>query len=378
MPATYRPLWHPGIRPVRAEWTFSVPLLPDEILSSWLVRTALIQGCDPIVLTGVLWPDWRAWTVDLDRSISDDRLSRLSKSSGIPAETLRSATLSSVAVKSGLPLRKQGTIPWIMATGVRNRKRRTGIQFCPVCLANDHIPYYRLQWRLAWHAACPSHSTVLLDRCPECSAPVQPHRLEAESAGMVSCHACGFDFRRALTTEADEGALTFQHEADMTVMRNRGTYGSVAGPACEWFALARFIIGIVRKAGALRLDVLDRMLAKLDVDAGALPVPETGLALEMLPPCERVGLFAATWRLMKAGPDKLADAARSTGATLRTLTYKPRRMPSALLAPVWQAVPSGIPRRKRNAVPSGFRPKSKRAVMRQWARLQRKWAAEDS
>ncbi|WP_287962314.1 TniQ family protein [Alcanivorax sp.] len=356
----------------------SVPLLPDEILSSWLVRTALVQGCDPMTLTGWLWPGWRAWTVDIDRSISDERLERLSRAAGIPVEKLRPATLAPAGARVVRSQSGRGTMPWIMVTGARNRKRRTGIQICPACLADDSRPYCRIQWRLAWHAACPTHLVVLLDRCPECGSPVQPHRLEAESVDMARCHACGFDFRRAPAAKAEEAALAFQREADMAVMRNRGAYGSMAGPACEWFALARFVIGIVRKAGALRLDVLDRMLARLGVDAGALPVPETGLALEMLPPRERAGLFAAVWKIMEAGPDGLADAAGSAGATLRTLTDKPRRMPSALLASVWQAVPSGIPRRKRNAVSSGFRPKSKRAVMRQWARLQRKWAAEES
>lgn len=34
-------------------WALSVPLLPEESLSSWLVRAALRQGCDPLSLTGL-------------------------------------------------------------------------------------------------------------------------------------------------------------------------------------------------------------------------------------------------------------------------------------------------------------------------------------
>jgi len=76
--------WHPGTGVERPRWVRSVPMLPDEIISSWLVRAALAQGCDPMVLTGEIWPKWRIWTRDVDRFLDETPLTRLVASSGIP------------------------------------------------------------------------------------------------------------------------------------------------------------------------------------------------------------------------------------------------------------------------------------------------------
>ena len=80
-----------------SQWAIRVPMLHDEIISSWLVRAALTQGCDPLVLTGDVWPKWRIWTQDADRFLDDERIEPLCAVSGITKETLRASTLYPVA-----------------------------------------------------------------------------------------------------------------------------------------------------------------------------------------------------------------------------------------------------------------------------------------
>ncbi len=99
----------------------SVPLLPDEIISSWLVRAALAQGCDPMVLTGEVWPKWRIWTRDADRFLDDAPLNKLTAPAGIPLSSFRAATLKSVAErvsKGPLPDRPCGHGYWRWERGI--------------------------------------------------------------------------------------------------------------------------------------------------------------------------------------------------------------------------------------------------------------------
>ncbi|MFE8730337.1 TniQ family protein, partial [Aeromonas hydrophila] len=49
-------------------WPVQISPFKDELLSSWLVRASLAHGCDPMSLTSAVWPTWRAWTVDIDRT----------------------------------------------------------------------------------------------------------------------------------------------------------------------------------------------------------------------------------------------------------------------------------------------------------------------
>ena len=51
----------------------------DEILSSWLIRTAISHGCTPLTLTHSIWGNsWRPWTTDFDLNIPKQKLISLS------------------------------------------------------------------------------------------------------------------------------------------------------------------------------------------------------------------------------------------------------------------------------------------------------------
>lgn len=147
MDATYS--WHPGTGRVVANWAIPVPLLPDELLSSWLVRAALAQGCDPLVLSGELWSKWRIWTRDADRGLNQERLLVLAKASGVNSAAFKAASVRCIVPAiTTEPLDELAIWPWVLALGSRNRKRHGGLQYCPLCLREDTKPYYRLQWRL--------------------------------------------------------------------------------------------------------------------------------------------------------------------------------------------------------------------------------------
>lgn len=155
---------HPGtVRVAAAGWVIPVELLPDELFSSWLVRTALANGCDPLTFTGVVWPKWRVWTGDVDRHPPAERLAVLSKMSNIPVEALSESTLSPTALRilSEIP-GKEIAWPWVLAIGARNRRRSGGLQYCAMCLTEDPKPYFRIPWRFAWHTGCEKHGCGIL------------------------------------------------------------------------------------------------------------------------------------------------------------------------------------------------------------------------
>ncbi|NWN84126.1 MAG: TniQ family protein [Halomonas sp.] len=176
-------------------WALRVPLLADESLSSWLARAALRQGCDPLVLTGTLWPGWRVWTRDIDREIPITRMGPLVSASGMPSSEFQNAALRGICERvAGYPLPENRTWPWLLTLGSRNRTRHGGQQCCPLCLAQDARPYYRRAWRLAWQVGCISHGVPLVDQCPACQAPIEPHRLVAEDTHLGQCARCRFDW----------------------------------------------------------------------------------------------------------------------------------------------------------------------------------------
>lgn len=350
----------------------SLPLLPDELLSSWLIRTALAHGCDPLVLTGELWPGWRVWTVDPDRDPPTPRLDVLAGASGWPVAAFQAAALrSTLQAVTAAELHERAAWPWLLALGSRGRTRKGGLQCCPPCLAADPQPYHRRAWRLAWHTACPHHHVRLLDRCPQCQAPLEPHRVSVIEEGQIThCPHCRADHSAAAVGEASEAALAFQQAADDVVARGQGLFGDVVLSSQEWFELARYSLFFLRRATLYPGSALAATLSAVGVPVSDLRPTATGLALELLPTHEREGLLAALWPLMCAGPGAFVAAAQDAGLDGAAL-YQMRDTPPAVIA----GLAAQLPERRRTRSKSedqDTKPRSRASVMRMYARLERK------
>lgn len=267
-----------------APWPVHVPLLPGELFSTWLSRAALAQGCDPMVLTGVLWPRWRAWTRDLDRGLTDDRMDALVTKSQLCRSRLEEATLRPL-VRLIAPhfVETKVSWPWVMAQGSRNRRRFGGLQYCPHCLVGDARPYFRRRWRLAWHIGCEEHRCLLADHCSHCRAPVEPHRCQARDEVQTICPNCRHDLRAARTAPACTDMLAFQRSADAVLSTGGGTWAGQPLDPAAWFGAARRQAG-----GRIRL-----------LGTDAVPSSLSALPLVLQRPSERVVRLRMAYRAME-------------------------------------------------------------------------------
>lgn len=356
-------------------WAIPVPLLPDESLSSWLARAAITQGCDPLTLTGAVWPKWRVWTLDPDRGISRERLYALSEASGISVTAFGASALRPDAERiEGHPLSDSKGWPWILALGSRNRRRSGGQQFCPECLASDTKPYFRKRWRFAWHIGCAAHEKQLLDRCHVCGAPVEPHRLLAEDKHLAWCARCKFDLRSAASLPVSKDALGFQRMADRAVNIGEGAFGRRLIPVSDWFATARFLTGLIRQASRKVASKCANAIRLLGIYANERMLPATGLALELLTVAERQTLLEATHHLFTIGPEALIRSFKKVGITAIALNNVRQPLPSPVREMV-ELLPNGKRAPRKPSMKFVDRPRTRRAVMTAWARLQRKMLA---
>lgn len=368
--------WHSRTGRVVSRWAIPVSLLPDELFSSWLVRAALVQGCDPLTLTGEVWPKWRIWTMDPDRGLIEERLSPLAKVSGIEVSAFRAASLLPIgsAVVSG-SLDNLAMWPWILALGSRNRKRHGGLQYCPACLREDVKPYYRVQWRLVWHIGCAKHGVSLSDKCPHCNAPIEPHRLSGADCDMAICATCKRDLRDSKSMKADADALAFQQVADQVARHKQGKYGTNSLPSSELFALSRYFVMLLRKVALGKSEALIALTKMLGVDTEAMRPPATGLALELLPVQERAMLLVGVWQILRAGPERFLEAAKAASLAAPSLRECNQEVPRCIHA-IIHDLPDKSASKRRRGQSNILKPRSRQAVMHMWARLQRRMRVE--
>jgi len=202
----------PTVVPLRAVRT--VPL-PDEITSSWVVRTAHAFGLSGYDLGKSLRGTNLFWLKDVDNHPDDPTLQEIGAKVGVSPQKIRATSLAALAgvLHETAGRRKM----WVLNRGEWERSVSFGLQFCSQCLAEDELPYYRRWWRLSLAVSCPRHGEFLSDRCPSCAAPVRLQRIEPvaakepSSSNIARCHRCAFDFRKALPPTEDRFNPTKLH-----------------------------------------------------------------------------------------------------------------------------------------------------------------------
>lgn len=189
----------------RLLWPVHLKPQPDELMTSWFVRLAHAHDLKLHTLGLLLYgAEIQLWNRDLDTLAPSWLLESLSAHTGVSEAAVRATTLRAYAGKL-FPTTYNGPLaPWILPLKMaKERREGHGVQFCPMCLSADVIPYFRRRWRLALCTYCAQHDCMLLDRCQRCGAPVEYHRGDIGAAAggtfkaMTDCTSCGADLRLA-------------------------------------------------------------------------------------------------------------------------------------------------------------------------------------
>lgn len=185
-------------------WPAHPKPLPDELLSSWIVRVAEANAIKLQTLSWMLFGNRLSpWNRDIDRNAPQWLIDALCEHTGSSYWEVFRMTLVTYGGRLYPHRQAVGQLRWILpirSYGMRHRA--FGQQFCPECLARDAVPYFRKQWRVACFTYCPEHHVDLWDACPGCGLPIVGFRgdfgRELKNARpMHVCYSCGYDFREA-------------------------------------------------------------------------------------------------------------------------------------------------------------------------------------
>lgn len=144
------------------------------------------------------------WNRDIDKSAPEALLHLMCELTGATKAQAYQSTLRSFEGFVYEHHNPCANTKWILPLGIYHRTRKGfGLMYCPLCLKEDKEPYFRKQWRLAFHLICDRHGTLMCDRCPSCGTAVVffrrelGRRSEIDGGEITLCHACGFDLRFA-------------------------------------------------------------------------------------------------------------------------------------------------------------------------------------
>lgn len=171
-----------------------VPIIQeDELLSSWLVRIALAHDTIPWSFYNMHFPEYKniIFSRDLDVWAPQKFLEKLAQKSNLPYQEIFNLTLQSY-IGTLLPqFNPSGMNKYFSYIKVRGRSNKLyGQKYCPKCLQENTLSYFKKEWRLKYIQTCKKHNLTLQDKCPNCNKPISIYKFSKQGYGYTKCWNC--------------------------------------------------------------------------------------------------------------------------------------------------------------------------------------------
>lgn len=290
---------------------------PDELFSSWLVRLSHAHYMKVHSFTRFNFPGYHFWNRDIDRSVTDDLIEKLTIKTNTSFKELFNTTLKcydGTLLPSHNP---NGVTKWIMPLGIYHRTwLQFGLVYCPGCLEKDgDTPYFRKHWRLSLACVCEKCGLELVDRCPICSSPISFFRADlgrkSEEVGqsLNRCHSCSKSLIKGAKIKASRKLVVMQQKIN-TILKD-GWNENVIYPFM-YFEVLHHLIQLISGHKPHALSIQNFLYKKLHIKICNY---SSGFKYryEVMPMEERMNrLYAASW-LLESWPDRFIKTFRKLG-----------------------------------------------------------------
>lgn len=301
--------------------------LSGESLSSWRQRSGWRNG-----YTFFPIPDERNRRTDPDLGLHQPDIDWLAQGHGVSVEAVTSLSLKSQVGKFLEPFEQRAQPRWWLRARYGIDQRPYGPMFCPKCLAQDPIPYFRLAWRFAFVTECVEHRCTLLDQCPACIRPPWPggvgikDRISSRFDAFNICWHCGLDLSKIATSESPSNTSSVLLHG---LHAGRISVGEQSIPVIEALHALRGICQLfLRKRARL---VIAASAGKWAALTGQLSDEATRtLSVDHLRINDRALLVSAAWGILAGWPLSFLEFSEQTGISRthfnRTVDLQPAWM----------------------------------------------------
>lgn len=169
--------------------------LEDELLSSWLTRVAFSHKRPLSTFISLfLRHEGRAISrTDIDFLYDNTLFENIVQKSNLSKKEILRMSLR--GEEGQLFICDENCLyPPLQIRKLTDKRTHNGLMYCPKCLEEDVIPYFRKKWRYNFYNGCPKHKIFLTDRCWRCYKKINLSKVK-HLKELCICHKCEKDFR---------------------------------------------------------------------------------------------------------------------------------------------------------------------------------------
>ena len=167
---------------------FTIVPIPfaDELLSSWIVRTAYAHKTHPHTFVNqyLNYRPYSFFLTESDITLDKTMIKIIEEKSHhkIDVHSLMLTTYSGFLQENIYE-----NNPTIFFTHQK---------YCSVCLREDKVPYFRKTWRVVFYNICHTHQCRLYEYCPSCKTNLDISKMYENELPYTHCHHCGFELKK--------------------------------------------------------------------------------------------------------------------------------------------------------------------------------------
>ncbi|MFA7569991.1 MAG: TniQ family protein [Sulfurimonadaceae bacterium] len=174
--------------------------LKDELLSSWLTRMAKEHRrlLSEFISLFIRHDGSAIARTDIDFLYNEELFEHLVQKSHLSYKGIFNLSLRS---EEGYlyTCSEHDLYPPLQIRKLTDKRMHNGLMYCPQCLAEDNVPYFRKQWRYHSINVCTKHRVLLLDRCLKCHSKIELSKIK-HFKELSICHKCENDLRLGMYT----------------------------------------------------------------------------------------------------------------------------------------------------------------------------------
>ena len=184
----------------------------DEILSSWIVRTAYAHKTHPHTFTNqyLSYRPHSYFLTEGDITLNEKMIEIIEKKSDYKID------INALMLKtySGYLQENIFDHPNIFLSNIK---------YCPVCLREDKIPYFRKTWRVVFYNICHKHKCRLYEHCPACKTKLDISKMHNNELPYTFCHKCGLELKKGRKLPINKKyTSSFMYQNSILEIINRG------------------------------------------------------------------------------------------------------------------------------------------------------------
>ena len=176
----------------------------DELLTSWMVRTVYAHKTHPHTFTNqyLNYRPHAFFITASDYTLDENMIKTIEKKSYYKID------IHSLMLKS-----YSGYLQENIAE--HSNIFLSDLKYCPVCLREDDIPYYRKIWKTVFYNICHKHQCYLYECCPRCKTKLDISKMHNNELPYTHCYKCGFELkkgRRLSVSKKNISSIDYQNK----------------------------------------------------------------------------------------------------------------------------------------------------------------------